>query len=199
MHPRAAEKFRRHLAPLLEPGETLLAGARAVTGGYIGRQNASVIVALVLFALSVYAAVRGGAFAGWLHGLAIVLFILPAILIAQSLHGRARRFAALGAHGAAAEVLRRSALLLAATDRRLLVFARPAWSARFGPPLAAFPLRAVRERKPRALPMRLPLVDIELAEGAVLDLELLTIDRPAEFLAALEKARAAARRGGGRP
>jgi hypothetical protein len=71
------------------------------------------------------------------------------------------------------------------------------WKSGFGPLLAEFPLRAVRavrQRKSRALPVRLPVVDIELAEGSTLDLELLAIDRPKDFIAALETARAGAKR-----
>jgi hypothetical protein len=201
MHPSAAKRFDAHVAPLLRQGEAVEAGVRALTGGYIRRQNIAIIAAVVLFAISVYLAIEADVFTGWLHGLAIVAFVLPALLIARWLHRRARRRAARGVHGAAAAMLRASALLLAVTNRRLLVFARDEWRARFGPLLADLPLRAVRtvRRRPsRAFPARLPLVDLELSDGTTLDLELLTADRPLDFLEALDEARAAGPRAGAR-
>lgn len=195
MHPRADAKFRAHVAPLLATGETLHAGVRAVTGGFISRQNAAVLAAFALFAavtvLRFY--VIDVKLYGWLDGFLVLLFVVPAILIAHRLHAAARARRGRGSAPKTAEVLRRSTLLMAVTDRRLLVFARKG-STGYGPLLAAYPLKSIgaaRRIASRAFPVRLPVVHIALAEGDTLDLELLGIDRPDAFIAALEAARAA--------
>jgi hypothetical protein len=198
MHPRAAAAFADHIERHLAPGEEIEAGVRAVTGGFVRRQNMAVLGGLTAYggAIALRFAALDWRFYGWLEALLLPVFIVPAILLAHRRHARAR--ARIGGAAPGDSVRRQSALLLAVSDRRLLVFARKG-SARFGELLADYPLRAIRavRRVPaRAFPVRLPAIEIELVRDGTIDLELLAIDRAEDFLEALDEGRQLARRRG---
>lgn len=206
MHPRARAKFGRHVARVLQPDEKLLAGVRATTGGYIARQNLAILFSIG--ACAAYGFYRlfglGESFGSW-EGIGLLSLLLVATISGvQWLHARARAAIVRQAEGETADVLRATTLLLAVTDRRLLVFARSGWQwglgmlrPRFGALLASYApasIEAIRTGKSRAFPARMPLVHIDLSCGSTLDLELMSFDNPADFLGALENLRTRAKR-----
>jgi hypothetical protein len=187
----------RSATGVLQPGESVHAAVRAMTGGFFVLQNFGLWIGLVA---------AGIAWAGFLFGAGVLLnlyekvalvgvTVLVGTAVARALHVRARRAIAAKHPGAAAEALKRTSIFVALTDRRLLLFEdRFLW--RPGEFVAGFPMSEIRSflagKGFLSLTTRYNTLQIELRDGGIFDLELTRPSEAKVFLAALEARRIAA-------